>query len=203
MDLQTTLKRKGQAKYRLQSPKTAAGHPVTCTRCCSSGQHLGGPSRFFWSGNLPFPSPPTSHSPKQWRWQLDQILWGNPPSYFLFRHEFHVGKYRKYRDFDLAARSITLPVGCSPAWSFPLPTSPCPRDPVSGVKRERNLQILSNLRWFCWNCSKGTSLIQMDLKRICRCFASVRTKPLLWILTSDLECSSYFCRSLICELNFR
>lgn len=57
---QTMLRRRGQAKHRLQPPKTAAGHPATCTRCCSSGQHLGGPARVFWSGNhlfLFFPPP--------------------------------------------------------------------------------------------------------------------------------------------------
>jgi len=51
LDLQTMLSRKGQAKHRLQPPKTAAGHPVTCTGSCSCGQHLGGPLRVFWSGN--------------------------------------------------------------------------------------------------------------------------------------------------------
>lgn len=87
--------------------------------------------------------------------------------------------------------------------TFSLPVSPCPGEHGSGAGREQDLQILSNLRCFCWNFSKHTGFIQTDLKWICRCFASVRTKILLWILTSDLECSSYFCRSLICELNFR
>lgn len=141
------LRRKGQAKHKLQPPETAAGHPVTCTRCSCSGQHLCVPSRVFWSRSHGFFSLFPSYKKKQLTVRLSAFGKSFFLLYFLSINSMLASMENNIGNLTLqpvVSYSLSAIPQLVQHQSFPLPALPRPGDPVSGVKRQRDLQILPN-----------------------------------------------------------